>query len=78
MANLAPIGVQVGADTTVSELLAHWIAEQQQRNDLCQRERPPARWRVALLRWGCTHRTGHPGGRRLSLPHSNTSLDRGL
>ena len=45
MAHLAPIGVQAGADATVSELLAHWIAEQQQRDDLCLRERP----RIGIL-----------------------------
>ena len=27
MANLAPIGVQAVADASVSDLLAHWIAE---------------------------------------------------
>ena len=32
-------------DTQVSDLLAHWIAEQQQRDDLCQRERP----RIGIL-----------------------------
>jgi hypothetical protein len=45
MAYLTPIGVQAGADATVSELLAHWIAEQQQRDGLCQRERP----RIGIL-----------------------------
>lgn len=40
MANLAPIGVQAVADASVSDLLAHWIAEQQQRDDLCLRKRP--------------------------------------
>ena len=45
MANLAPIGVQAGADASVSDLLAHWIAEQQQRDDLCRRERP----RIGIL-----------------------------
>ena len=32
-------------DTSVSDLLAHWIAEQQQRDDLCLRERP----RIGIL-----------------------------
>jgi gamma-glutamyl-gamma-aminobutyrate hydrolase PuuD len=45
MANLAPIGVQAVADASVSDLLAHWIAEQQQRDDLCLRERP----RIGIL-----------------------------
>jgi len=46
MANLAPIGVQaVAEDASVSDLLAHWIAEQQQREGLCLRERP----RIGIL-----------------------------
>ena len=45
MAHLAPIGVQAVADASVSDLLAHWIAEQQQRDGLCQRERP----RIGIL-----------------------------
>ncbi|HEY6411159.1 MAG TPA: hypothetical protein VIY29_27180, partial [Ktedonobacteraceae bacterium] len=45
MAFLTPIGVQAGADASVSELLAHWIAEQQQRDDLCLRKRP----RIGIL-----------------------------
>ena len=45
MANLAPIGVQAVADESVSDLLAHWIAEQQQRDGLCLRERP----RIGIL-----------------------------
>ena len=50
MANLAPIGEQAGADASVSDLLAHWIAEQQQRDDLCLRERP----RIGILA-ACGH-----------------------
>ena len=45
MAHLASIGVQAVADASVSDLLAHWIAEQQQRDGLCQRERP----RIGIL-----------------------------
>ena len=45
MASLAPIGVQAVADASVSDLLAHWITEQQQRDGLCQRERP----RIGIL-----------------------------
>lgn len=33
MANLAPIGRHTIEDSSVSDLLAHWIAEQQQRGD---------------------------------------------
>ena len=45
MAYLTPIGVEAVADASVSELLAHWIAEQQQRDGLCLRERP----RIGIL-----------------------------
>jgi Peptidase C26 len=45
MAFLTRMGVQAGADASISELLAHWIAEQQQRDDLCLRERP----RIGIL-----------------------------
>jgi gamma-glutamyl-gamma-aminobutyrate hydrolase PuuD len=45
MAFLTPIGIQTVGDTSVSDLLAHWIAEQQQRDDLCLRERP----RIGIL-----------------------------
>ncbi len=40
MTNLVPIGRNAVEDTSISDLLAHWIAEQQRRDDLCQQERP--------------------------------------
>ncbi len=40
MTNLVPIGRNAVEDTSISDLLAHWIAEQQQRDDLCQQHRP--------------------------------------
>ena len=42
---LTPIGIHTVEDTSISDLLVHWIAEQQQRNDLCLRERP----RIGIL-----------------------------
>ena len=45
MTFLTPIDIQTVEDTSVSDLLAHWIAEQQQRDDLCLRERP----RIGIL-----------------------------
>ena len=40
MSNLAPIDRYTAEDTSVCDLLAHWVAEQQQRNGLNLRERP--------------------------------------
>ena len=45
MALLTPVDMQTAGDTPVSDLLAHWIAEQQQRDGLCHRERP----RIGIL-----------------------------
>jgi len=45
MTFLTPIDIQTVEDTSVSDLFAHWIAEQQQRDDLCLRERP----RIGIL-----------------------------
>ncbi len=45
MAFLRQTGMQTVVDTQVSDLLAHWIAEQQQHDDLCLRERP----RIGIL-----------------------------
>ena len=45
MVLLRQTDMQAVADTSVSDLLAHWIAEQQQRDDLCLRERP----RIGIL-----------------------------
>ncbi len=35
MVFLRQTGMQTAVDAPVSDLLAHWIAEQQQRDDLC-------------------------------------------
>ena len=40
MAFLKQAGTRAVEDTQVSDLLAHWIAEQQQRDGPCLRERP--------------------------------------
>ncbi len=45
MTLLTPIGRQTVEDTSISDLLVHWITEQQQRDDLCLRERP----RIGIL-----------------------------
>jgi hypothetical protein len=45
MVLLRQTNMQAGADSSVSDLLAHWITEQQQRDDLCLRERP----RIGIL-----------------------------
>ena len=45
MTFLEPIGRHTVDDSSVSDLLAQWIAEQQQRDDLCLRERP----RIGIL-----------------------------
>src|SRR5258708_39711194 len=45
MVFLRQTGMQTAVDAPVSDLLAHWIAEQQQRDDLCLRERP----RIGIL-----------------------------
>jgi len=42
---LTPVDMQTAVDAPVSDLLAHWIAEQQQRDGLCHRERP----RIGIL-----------------------------
>lgn len=42
---LTPVDMQTVGDGPVSELLAHWIAEQQHRDGLCLRERP----RIGIL-----------------------------
>ena len=45
MALRTSMDMQTDVDAPISELLAHWIAEQQQRDDLCLRERP----RIGIL-----------------------------
>ncbi len=45
MVFLRQTGMQTAVDAPVSDLLAHWIAEQQQRDGLCLRERP----RIGIL-----------------------------
>src|SRR5438874_7169174 len=45
MALRTHMDMQTDVDAPISDLLAHWIAEQQQRDDLCLRERP----RIGIL-----------------------------
>ena len=45
MALRTHMDMQTDVDAPISELLAHWIAEQQQRDGLCLRERP----RIGIL-----------------------------
>src|SRR5260370_12335817 len=45
MVFLRQTGMQTAVDAQVSDSLATWIAEQQQRDDLCRRERP----RIGIL-----------------------------
>jgi putative glutamine amidotransferase len=45
MAVLTHMDMQTVGDAPVSDLLVHWISEQQQRDGLCQRERP----RIGIL-----------------------------
>ena len=54
MAFLTPIDMQNVEDTSISDLLAHWIAEQQQRDGLCQSSRP----RIGILTARSTLRNG--------------------
>jgi gamma-glutamyl-gamma-aminobutyrate hydrolase PuuD len=54
MAFLTPIDMQTVEDTSISDLLVHWIAEQQQRDGLCQSSRP----RIGILAARSTLRDG--------------------
>jgi len=54
MAFLTPIDMRTVEDTSISDLLAHWIAEQQQRDGLCQSSRP----RIGILTARSTLRDG--------------------
>jgi putative glutamine amidotransferase len=54
MAFLAPIDMQAVEDTSISDLLSHWITEQQQRDGLGSRERP----RIGILAAQSTMRDG--------------------
>ena len=54
MTCLRPIERHAGKDTSVSDLLAHWVVEQQQREGLSPRERP----RIGILAARSTVRDG--------------------
>ncbi len=54
MAFLTPIDMQAVEDTSISDLLLHWITEQQQRDGLGSRERP----RIGILAAQSTVRDG--------------------
>ncbi len=54
MAFLTPIDTQAVEDTSISDLLIHWITEQQQRDGQCSRNRP----RIGILASQSTTRDG--------------------
>ena len=54
MAFHSPMDRETVEDTPISELLDHWIAEQQQRDDLDQSSRP----RIGILAGRSTLRDG--------------------